>query len=222
MISINEQIGDLERTIRDALRAFGLSLWSALPGIVVSVNHAAQTVHVQPAIKGILARPQGKALVTALPVLPDVPIVHYGAGGVTITAPVKAGDECLVVFADRCIDGWWQAGGIQMPADARQHDLSDGFAIFGPRSQPRRLNNVSEHTLQIRSDDGQAWIELDPANHAVQVTTPGRVSFKAQAVHIEATRTDFQGEVWANGKRIDDTHRHRDVLAGSAVSGPVK
>ncbi|MGU0160079.1 Gp138 family membrane-puncturing spike protein [Escherichia coli] len=26
---------------------------------------------------------------------------------------MKAGDECLVIFADRCIDFWWQNGGYR-------------------------------------------------------------------------------------------------------------
>ncbi|MFW8450019.1 Gp138 family membrane-puncturing spike protein, partial [Klebsiella pneumoniae] len=62
-----------------------------------------------------------------LPLLVDVPVVFPRGGGCTLTFPVKPGDECLVIFADRCIDFWWQSGGIQEPVDERMHDLSDAF-----------------------------------------------------------------------------------------------
>ena len=67
-------------------------------------------------------------------------MVFPGGGGWSITFPVSKGDEALVVFASRCIDDWWQSGGVGIQPDLRMHDLSDGFAIIGPRSQPRKLN----------------------------------------------------------------------------------
>ena len=33
-------------------------------------------------------------------------------------------------------DSWWQSGGIGVPIESRMHDLSDGFAILAPTSQP--------------------------------------------------------------------------------------
>jgi hypothetical protein len=64
-------------------------------------------------------------------------------GGCTLTFPVKEGDECLVIFADRCIDFWWQSGGIQEPVDGRMHDLSDAFCIVGPQSQAKKISGIS-------------------------------------------------------------------------------
>lgn len=60
-------------------------------------------------------------------------------GGFALTFPVAAGDECLVVFADACIDSWWQSGGVQNQAEKRRHDLSDGIVIPGLWSQPNKL-----------------------------------------------------------------------------------
>ena len=54
-----------------------------------------------------------------------------------LTFPVKPGDECLLVFNERCIDGWWQSGGSSEPLDYRQHDLSDAVAIMGISSLPQ-------------------------------------------------------------------------------------
>lgn len=72
----------------------------------------------------------------------DVPVFTLQGGGVHVGFPIKAsdtsadgkGDECLLVFADFNIDNWHLAGGQQTPTDARQHDISDGFALVGPNS----------------------------------------------------------------------------------------
>ena len=69
-----------------------------------------------------------------------MPVVFPGGGGFALTFPVAAGDECLVVFASRCIDAWWQSGGVGEPMEPRMHDLSDGFALIGVRSQPAHVS----------------------------------------------------------------------------------
>lgn len=209
MQSALEILGDPEAFTRQMIRGAVLNLWSAMPGIIESVNiggpDGQPTVSVQPAIMGLLARPEGGADLVPLPILPDVPVMFFGGGGMTITAPIAPGDECLVIFADRCIDSWWWLGGTQPPAEARNHDLSDGFALVGLRSRPRWLQNISTESLQIRSDNGATCIDVNPSG----------------TVRITAQRTEFEGEVWANGHRIDETHRHGGVQSGGSETGEV-
>ncbi|WP_284703877.1 Gp138 family membrane-puncturing spike protein, partial [Escherichia coli] len=83
------------------------------------------------------------------------------------TFPVKEGDECLVIFADRCIDFWWQSGGVQEPVDGRMHDLSDAFCIVGPQSQAKKISGISASAVELRSDDGSAKLSLNPASGAI-------------------------------------------------------
>lgn len=90
-----------------------------------------------------------------------------------MTFPVKAGDECLVVFADRCIDFWWQSGGIQEPVDDRMHDLSDAFCIVGPQSQARKISGINTSATQLRSDDGSTYFELNPDTRKIKIVAPG-------------------------------------------------
>ena len=55
---------------------------------------------------GLLARAEGGAdLAATIP--PDVPVMFWGWRRGRSPTPIKPGDECLVIFADRCIDGWW-------------------------------------------------------------------------------------------------------------------
>ena len=93
------------------------------------------------------------------------------------TYKVKPGDECLVVFASRCIDAWWQSGGIQSPAEARMHDLSDGFAIPGPWSQAAKIEGVSASAVQLRSDDGASCVEIE--GRTVRARSPEKIVLDA-------------------------------------------
>jgi hypothetical protein len=92
----------------------------------------------------------------------DVPVIFPRGGGCTLTFPVKAGDECLLIFADRCIDFWWQNGGVQKPVDLRMHDLSDAFAIVGPQSQAHKISGISTSAAQLRTDDGLRLLKWLP------------------------------------------------------------
>lgn len=101
-----------------------------------------QTVRVQPAIREVVTGSDYTPVSIPLPELLDVPIVLPRAGDYVITLPVRAGDECLVIFADQCIDAWWQNGGVQNQMERRRHDLSDGFAILGTWSQPEDWSSI--------------------------------------------------------------------------------
>lgn len=173
-----ERVGDPEELLRITQDAAQARLWTALPGIVQAFDPDRMVASVQPAISAIARNPDGTLAAINLPLLLDCPVQFPGGGGVTLTFPLAAGDEVLVVFASRCIDSWWQLGGIQGQAELRMHDLSDGFVIPAVRSQPRKFS-VSTGAAQLRTDDGSAVIELNPGTKAVNVTTSGAVTASA-------------------------------------------
>lgn len=164
-----ERSQDLDEVLRTVLDGRQSKIQTALPGIIQSFDPATMTCVVAPAVKGKLADKDDNVSLVALPLLLDCPCQFPSGGGVTLTFPVAAGDECLVVFASRSIDSWHQSGGIQAPVEARMHDLSDGFVMLGFRSTPRVLSGISTTTAQLRSDDGLVYIEVDPASHLVTV-----------------------------------------------------
>jgi len=174
-----ERYDDPEEATRIAFEGNQASLWTALPGIVQSFNPGAMTCVVQPSISLQARASDGTTSPINLPLLLDCPVVFPSGGGATLTFPIKAGDECLVVFSSRCIDGWWQQGGVQGQTRMRMHDLSDGFVLVGPRSQPRVLSSVSTTTVQLRSDDGSAFIELNPTSHQIHAKTSGDIVAEA-------------------------------------------
>ncbi|HEI9834005.1 TPA: translation initiation factor IF-2 [Serratia marcescens] len=199
-VSIPSQVGG-EQNMATALTDDIMSnLRVALPGIIQSFDPETVTCVVQPAVKGYESDDAGKKSSLSLPLMVDIPVIFPRGGGITLTFPVKAGDECLLVFADRCIDFWWQNGGVQEPVDGRMHDLSDAFAIVGPQSQAQKISGVSTSTAQLRTDDGAAFIELDPSSHAVNVTTPGKLTASAQGgTEINAPEIVLNGNVTING-----------------------
>lgn len=227
-----ERLDDPEESLRLALENAQASIWTAMPGIVTAVNLSAQTVSVQPAIQGVVTSPDGSTQATNLPLLVDVPIVWPRAGGFALTFPIAAGDEVLVVFGSRCIDSWWQSGGVGAQAEARMHDLSDGFAILAPTSQPKKFSNVSSANVQLRDTAGTTFVEITPGGKArvigataIDVEAPTINMSASSAVNITAPTIAMNGQVTqASGSFSIDgitfgSHKHTGVQPGSGTSG---
>ena len=213
------------RVIKDALKQHSHDLRVALPGIINSFDATTQTANVQVTIREQVLDVDGSPTSVEFPLLLDVLLVVPRAGGFSLTLPVTAGDECLVVFADMCIDAWWQSGGVQEQATKRRHNLSDGFAILGPWSQPRKLVNYSSTSAQLRSDDGQTLVDLKSGQVTVKAST---VQVNAQTATVTASGSaTVQGQTVTIGSatKIDGkvflTHTHSGVSTGTGVSGPV-
>lgn len=199
-----EDLNSPEEAQLTAMEGLQSKMWTALPGIVADVDLEAQTCSVQPSIQGVTSDRNNQELDVNLPLLINVPIVWPRAGGFALTMPLAAGDEVLVIFSSRAIDSWWQNGGVGTQVEARMHDLSDGFAIPGPTSQPKKLANVSATGAQLRNEAGTAYIEITVAG-AVNIVAPGGYSLVSPA----ATH---------NTKNIGATHQHL-ASGGSGLGG---
>jgi hypothetical protein len=158
----------------------------AVPGIIESFDAEAETVTVQPAIKEMIYNSQGVQTGVALPVLPDVPIIMPRAGDYALLLPVRPGDECLVVFADMCIDAWWQSGGVQEQVELRRHDLSDAFAILGAWSQPRRVGRIAGDRARLVNTVTGCGVEIsgDSINLTGAVKVTGSLTVNGRAVEL--------------------------------------
>jgi hypothetical protein len=181
LVSVQDRLSIKSAPIRLALHQFECDLRVAIPGIVVTnqngdpFNADLQTVSVQPSVQEVL-RVKAIPTLTTLPILDDVPFVFPSAGGWNLTFPIAIGDECLVIFADMAFDMWWQNGGVQKQPDGAlyRHDIGDGIAIFGIRSNPRALVNYSTDSAQLRSDDSSVVIDL----------APGQITATAPAIEV--------------------------------------
>lgn len=154
-------------------------LWTALPAVVQSYSPTENTVSLQPTIQAQVSAKDGTTSWVNLPILIHCPVFFPSGGGYTLTFPIAAGDEGLVIFASRCIDAWWQLSGINPQVELRMHDLSDGFFLPKFWSKPKVISNISTASAQLRSDDGQCYIEL-AASHAINIITPGNLTSNVQ------------------------------------------
>lgn len=119
-------------------------------GRIQSFDGAKKTASVQILFKRVA--PGGMAV--SYPVLIDCPVFTLQGGGGSIKFPIAQGDHCLVLFADRNIDAWYENGTEEVPFDARLHDLSDGICLVG-------LNALTSSLSAYPS--GEALYELDGA-----------------------------------------------------------
>lgn len=210
MISVeNRTLGELDNQQKTEDQ-IARSLWTAIPGIVESVDYQEQTVTVQPTIREKVNL-GGEYQWVELPKLIHVPFFIYSGGGYTITMPIKPGDECLVVFADMCIDAWWQSGGIQNQIDRRRHDLSDGFAICGFKSQPNTVPGYSGSSVQIKS-----------GGHTIFDITASKVTINADVTingsQVVSNNHRVGGTLTAGGVNMN-RHTHPGDSGGS-TGGP--
>lgn len=212
----NQLYNDSEEAFRVASSGQQAALWTAIPAIVTKVNRAEMTVECQPTVKGRITDENGAVISVNLPVLINVPVCFPKAGGFILTLPIQIDDEVLVIFASRCIDAWWQSGGVGEPLDDRMHDLSDGFCIPGPTSQVNLVSGISSTGAQLRNAAGTTYIEI-AADGKIKLVSPSDIDVTGNLKvtgSIQAT-----GEVTGSGIALS-THVHSGVSTGSGDSGP--
>lgn len=210
-----ERIDHIEESLRLAIEGAQSQIWTALPGIITSVDLTSQIVSVQPSIMGTVTDRLGNQFNQPLPILINVPIVWPRGGGFALTFPVKTGDEVLVVFAARCIDSWWQSGGVGVAMESRMHDLSDGFAILAPTSQPKKLPSISATNTQLRTEAGDTYIEVTPSGK-VRIMATNEIDITAPVINLNGAVTQVGG-ISIDGKSFG-THQHLDPQGGT--TGP--
>lgn len=237
MNGIADRLKKQDETLKRLMDNVSWDIRVAIPGIIKSFNATKQTVEVQVAIRERVVI-DGVLSWETIPILVDVPIVIPRAGGYMLTLPIEAGDECLVVFADACIDAWYQSGDVQNQIDRRRHDLSDGFAIIGTWSQPNVIANYSTDKAQLRNAAGTSKVELDDTT--INLTTTGIINLTAATLNIQVAAMNMNGDgtgaVSIKGQTIslDSTsnattiegrnflvHHHTGVSTGSGSTGDV-
>ena len=177
--TVEERLHDPNVLWKSIARRVAFTLRSGLPGKIIAFDPTKQYATVRLMItENIVINEITNP--TAIPDLQDVLVLFPGDNNWAITFPSLVGAECYVCFADMCINAWStkgpakdQGGSPTMPQNQeviRRHDLSDGFAILSPRSQPNVIQNFSTTALEIRSLDNTVKIGMEESG--ITVTTP--------------------------------------------------
>jgi hypothetical protein len=202
-----------EEPFRYVLEYVMRHVWTNHVGLITD-NSDGYTVKVQPAIKYKQTMPDETVKDLDMPVLEDIPICHIGGGGVVLTIPIAKGDEVLLNHAARPIDTWWNSGGSQPQIDSRMHSISDAIAIPGLWSNPRKIQNVSTSTVQLRTTGGTTTRGADGKAtlkpHAfIEMLPTGEIN-----VHSEKTwTTDVPQHNYTGDVTITGTLRATEVIS---------
>lgn len=205
-----EYIGDPIETLRAMLDGWQSMIYTILPGIIDSYDPSDNTCSVIPAIRAKYTNKAGVTQSQAPPKLIKCPVIFPASKSFLLTLPIAKDDEVLIVWAQRCIDAWWQQGGLQDPMEFRLHDASDGFVLPGIFSKPNVPSNIDTTNACLRSFDNSAYIQLTP---------DGKINMKAPGgVHVDGTLT-ATGEGTFNGSHTVSAHKHGGVQTGSGQTG---
>ncbi len=151
-----------------------LTLWKKDVLLSVNCHHVAtvqsfdsETQTIQATINYKKTFFQRQADGTYLPVLQnyatlvDVPVIVLKGGEASLTMPIAAGDECLILFNDRDIDNWYQSGQVQGNASGRLHSFSDGFALIGVSSAPNVIEDYDGTRAALNNGTTRVAVSAD-------------------------------------------------------------
>lgn len=131
------------------------AIWGEIPGEVVSFDHEAQTITVQP-----LYKPQFGGEAVDMPQLYEVPMRFQRAGGFVVTSPIKPGDKVTLRPQMRSSENY-HGGEDYAASDARTFSLADYEAFLdGGEALTDPIPNFNSDNMEIRSADGKFAIEM--------------------------------------------------------------
>lgn len=161
-------------------------VYTSVPGHIVTFNAATQKAQVKIGIE----RVDKNGIASDIPVIDDVPVLFSGGTQFMVTHQINTGDEGLIVFSQRCIDGWKQTGGVASNPLARFHDIHDAFFIPGVRPLATRISGFANDGVRIQSRDGDTHVWLKASGEIIADNSLANVQISdAGDVNITATKT---------------------------------
>lgn len=132
----------LDQSAKDALARLNCHQVGTIQSFDATTNTATVSLEYSLSVNGVVQNS---------PVLVDVPVFILGGGNRVFTFPIRRGDSCLVLFNDRDMDNWHHTGSGGVPSSNRMHDLSDGLALVGFRSQANPVIGYSTTDVEMRN-----------------------------------------------------------------------
>src|SRR5690606_22358253 len=155
---------------------------TAIPGHILTFDSNLQRAQVQIGLQTVTV--DGVAL-TPPPII-DVPVLFMGGTQFSVAHQIDTRDEGLILFGQRCVDGWKQTGGVATNPLARFHSTHDAFFIPGFRPLSTRISDFANDGIRMQSRDGSrhVWIKAsgeivaDNGAASVQITPGGAVNIE--------------------------------------------
>jgi hypothetical protein len=162
-------------------------------GHVLAFDPSTQLAQIQ---IGILRKDINGATFEPAPIV-EVPVYFAGGSEWFVEHQIDPNDEGIVLFSQRCIDGWIQTGGIaQNPID-RFHDFNDAIFLPGMRSQVGKISGFANDGVRLRNKLGDSYIWLK--SDGVEIVSP---SLTHNGINIGATHAHAAGTYAAGGDPV--------------------
>lgn len=199
METISQIINNSDSILDKQGKYIARNIYCAMPAIVESVNYSNQTLEAKPVTIMKYTDKDGVKHDLNMPLLVDVPFQCFKGGGYSITVPVKAGDECLIIFTDVDFSAWFQNGGFNHAEHSFIHSYTNAMALIGFSSEVNAIPNYNQNGIEIRNSDGSEKISV----------TSGNITIKSATITLDGTTTingiEFLGHVHGNGNQGNNT-----------------
>lgn len=208
------------------------SVCTSIPGHILDFDPETQLAQVQIGVQ----RVDINGVTFEPPPLINSPVLIPGGAKFFIEFEINPGDECLIIFSQRCIDGWNETGGIAVNPILRFHDFDDSITIPGVRSQPNVRSNFQNNGIRLRNEDGSnfIWLKNDGTaeitvdtltingniSHTGDQTTSGTIASNAVTAVTSVTAPQVAGTTNVTFGGVSGTgHVHGGVEPGSGTTG---
>lgn len=196
---------------------------TTIPGHFLSFDAGPQLAQIQIGVQRVSV---GGDTFTPSPII-QCPVVFLGGSEYFMEHQIDPGDECMIIFSQRCIEGWKNTGGVATNPIMRFHNINDACILPGLRSQPNKISNFQNNGIRLRNKAGNQYIWLKNDGTAdINVTT---LNINADIIHtgdntqtgtLTATNISATNSLLANGDEVVG-HAHSGITPGSGTSDPL-
>lgn len=173
-------------------------------GIVRGYDPKTQTATVQPKLSMMIGGERVRA-----PELMSVPVMHQRAGGLILHKPPKDGDEVMVHFAQRPLDGAIEDDeDMRGENTTRMHHISDAIAVPAAHSKGKQLPDLPADRMHFGSEDGKSGLQMK-GDGSFDLVRNGDTVFKV----LEDFLTAFRDHLHDGGAPHDKVAAANDLLA---------
>lgn len=206
--------------LRASFREFMKGVNTSIPGHVLAFDASTQMAQVQIGVQ----RVNIDGITFTPPPIAEVP-VHFPGDDFVIEYQIDPGCEGIILFSQRCIDGWIQSGGVAPNPIGRFHDMHDAMFIPGARSLPNVIPGFSNNGVRLRNRTGTqfAWLKNDGSiaiengSGHIRLGADGTVTINGVTIN-PASLVETPNDVKAATVSLKN-HIHSGVTPGSGNSG---
>ena len=176
------KIPTLTQLIKQSIENRLLDVHTALIGCIERYDHQTQLADIQPLLK-------------ELPLLVDVTVLFFRAGGFFISLPIQKGDFVQVIFNETSIDDFLTESSSKIDSAGR-FTLQNSIAIPGIYPFSKSLTKVHKENLVLGQNDGlQIHIDGEKIRLGSEKADEALAVASAVKVELEKFKSAFQFHV---------------------------